>query len=128
MTGTRNNVRRLPDPDDRPATVRDVRRLITDALNTLAGEQREREQRHLDQACAQIAASAVAAVRGQIVDVVDRAAPRALSIPQVAEKLSVSVATVRHMIDHDELPTVRVTAKRQLISLAALDAWLAGRS
>ena len=124
----RTNVRRLPDPDDRPATVRDVRRLIADALNTLASEQREREQRHLDQACAQIAASAVAAVRGQIVEVVDRAAPRALSIPEVAEKLSVSPATVKHMIKCDGLPTVKVTTKRELISLVALDAWLAGRS
>jgi len=128
MTRGQATVRNLPHPDDRPATVRDVRRLITDALNTLASEQREREQRHLDQACAQIAASAVAAVRGQIVEVVDRAAPRALSIPQVAEKLSVSPATVKHMIKCDGLPTVKVTTKRELISLVALDAWLAGRS
>ena len=121
-------MRRLPDPDDRPATVRDVRRLITDALTTLASEQREREQRHLDQAVDTISSAAVAAVQASIVEVIDRAAPRALSIPQVAEKMSVTTATVRRWIREEGLPIVRTQAQRTLIPLHRLDEWLEARS
>lgn len=128
MTRGQATVRNLPHPDDRPATVRDLREAVTAALNTLAGEQRERAQRHLDRAVTEVRDAATRAVHDSIVDVVDRAAPRALSIPQVAEKLSVSPATVKHMIKCDGLPTVKVTTKRELISLVALDSWLAGRS
>ena len=60
-------VRRLPDHDDRPATVRDVRRLIDDALLSLVGEQREREQRRIDQTLDQIVRAATSAVRESIV-------------------------------------------------------------
>lgn len=127
MSG-RATVRRLPDPDDRPATVRDVRRLITDALTTLASEQREREQRHLDQAVETISSAAVAAVQSSIVDVIDRAAPRALTIPKVAEKLGVAESTVKRWIKEEGLPTVQTQARRVLIPLHRLDEWLEARS
>ena len=127
MSG-RAAVRRLPDHDDRPATVRDVRRLIDDALLSLVGEQREREQRRIDQTLDQIVRAATSAVRESIVDVVDRAAPRALSIPQVAEKCGVTPATVRRWIEEEGLPIVRTDAKRSLVPLFRLDEWLAARS
>ena len=127
MSG-RATVRRLPDPDDRPATVRDVRRLITDALTTLASEQREREQHHLDQAVDTISAAAVAAVQASIVEVIDRAAPRALTIPKVAEKLGVAESTVKRWVKEEGLPTVQTQARRVLIPLHRLDEWLEARS
>jgi excisionase family DNA binding protein len=104
------------------------RATVTAALDTLAGEQRERAQRHLDQAVATLTATATRAVRDSIVEVVDRAAPRALSIPQVAEKMSVTTATVRRWIAEEGLPIVRTQAQRTLIPLHRLDEWLEARS
>lgn len=122
------NVCRLPDPDGRGPVVRDVRRLIADALDTLAGEQREREQRRLDQGLDTLVKAAGGAVRDSIVDVVDRAAPRALSLPQVAEKCGVTSATVRRWVEEEGLPIVKTDAKRSLVPLFRLDEWLKARS
>ncbi len=128
MTRGQATVRNLPHPDDRPATVRDLREAVTAALNTLAGEQRERAQRHLDRAVTEVRDAATRAVHDSIVDVVDRAAPRALSIPAVAEKMSVTPATVRKWIADEGLPVVKTQAQRILIPLHRLDEWIEARS
>jgi len=56
-----------------------------------------------------------------------RLSPILLSVGEVAERLSISVRSVRALIQVGALPTVRVTARRIAIDESDLAAYVAAR-